>query len=327
MINRRKFLQISAFTVPVLAGIKNLRAGSLHKQNSTKPLVISTWKFGYDANTAAWEILKNNGRALDAVEKGVNITEASHNLSVGLNALPDRTGHVTLDACIMDEKGKAGSVAFLERIKHPVSVARKVMETTPHVMLVGSGAQEFAVKNGFKLEKNKLSAEAKTAFDKWKKEQKELEKKGGEYNHDTIGMLAIDQSENLSGSCTTSGMAYKLRGRVGDSPIIGAGLFVDNEIGAATATGVGEMVIRICGAHTVVELMRQGHSPKDACKMAIERMASKMPEQAKANQVGFLALNKNGEYGAFALQKNFFYAVYDEKNGNRIEEAEYHFED
>jgi N4-(beta-N-acetylglucosaminyl)-L-asparaginase len=322
LINRKKFLRISALSIPVIAGLKSLKANAFTKKS---PLVISTWKFGFDANTKAWETLSTNGSALDAVEKGVNLTEASHNLSVGLDALPDRTGHVTLDACIMDEKGRAGSVAFLERIKHPVSVARKVMETTPHVMLVGSGAQEFALKNGFKLEKDKLSAEAKKNYMQWKEKQKVLQKQGRENNHDTIGMLAMDSNDNLSGSCTTSGLAYKLRGRVGDSPIIGAGLFVDNEIGAATATGVGEMVIRICGAHTVVELMRQGYSPKEACKMAVERLAKKMPDLSKENQVGFLAINKLGEYGAFSLHKNFHYAVCDSEKGNRIEEAEFYF--
>jgi len=323
-INRRNFIRISAFTIPMLSSLKTLKAGV--SPEAKKPLVISTWKFGFDANTEAWEILKYNGKSIDAVEKGANLTESSHNLSVGLGALPDRTGHVTLDACIMDENGKAGSVAFLERIKHPVSVARKIMELTPHVMLVGSGAQEFALKNGFKLEKNKLSAEARIEYKKWKIKQKELEKQGNENNHDTIGMLAMDSAQNISGSCTTSGLAYKLRGRVGDSPIIGAGLFVDNEIGAATATGLGEMVIRICGAHTTVELMRQGYSPKEACKMTIERIVKKMPELSKDNQIGILAVNKNGEYGAYSIQKNFHFAVCDLEKGNRIEESGYYFQ-
>lgn len=325
MINRRKFLKLSALAVPAL-GSKELLSASPATPSDFQPLVISTWKFGFDANTAAWDVINNKGRALDAVEKGVMVTESSHNLSVGLDAYPDASGVVTLDACIMDEKSNAGSVAFLERVRHPVSVARKVMETTPHVMLVGAGAQEFAKTHGFVLEKQKLSAEAKEAYKKWKKEQAANAAKGHEKDHDTIGMLALDATGNLSGSCTTSGLAFKLRGRVGDSPIIGSGLYVDNEVGAATATGLGEMVMRICGAHTVVELMRNGMSPQEACKETIHRIVLKMPELSKLNQVGVLAVNKSGQYGAFSIQKGFSYAVCDHAKGNRIEEAQSYFE-
>lgn len=287
-----------------------------------RPIVIATWDFGVAANQAAWKVLKNGGRALDAVEAGVRVPEADlKNVTVGKGGYPDRDGHVTLDACIMDENGNCGSVAALEDIAHPISVARLVMEKTPHVMLVGEGALQFALENGFKRE-NLLTPRAEKAWKEWLQEKKyqpvinienqsfTVEKlPGNEYNHDTIGMLALDSRGSLSGACTTSGMAFKMRGRVGDSPIIGAGLYVDNEVGGATATGVGEEVIRTVGSFLVVELMRQGYSPREACQEAVRRIAKKKPDMAKKIQVGFLALNKEGEYGAFALQAGFSYAV------------------
>lgn len=331
MINRRKFIQASAFTgfgslladklwsAPLSAGIKG------------NAIVISTWDAGLEANKAAWEILGKGGRALDAVEKGVMVTEASQNCCVGLGANPDRDGYVTLDACIMDEFSNCGSVAFLERIKHPVAVARRVMEKTPHVMLVGSGAQQFAVAEGFPLEEQKLSPDAQKNYDNWLKRSEykppaiNTENKNnhgpfapykldnGEWNHDTIGMVAMDTNGNLSGSCTTSGAGFKMRGRLGDSPIIGAGLFVDNEVGACTATGQGEDVIRVAGSHSVVELMRQGLSPEAACKKIIERIVKIKKEKAKEIQVAFLAINKKGQVGAFAIHKGFSYAVKNKK--------------
>lgn len=292
----------------------------------TKPIVVSTWDFGVAANKAAWDILKAGGSALDAVEAGARVPEADlANMTVGKGGYPDRDGHVTLDACIMDDKGNCGSVAALENIPHPISVARMVMEKTPHVMLVGEGALQFAIENGFKQE-TLLTPEGEKAWKDWLKEKKyepviNIENKsftaeklpGNQYNHDTIGILALDIAGNLSGACTTSGMAFKMRGRVGDSPIIGAGLYVDNEVGGATATGVGEEVIRTVGSFLVVELMRQGRSPQEACREAVERLIKKKPDTAKNIQVGFLALNKNGEYGAFSLQKGFSYAVCDEQ--------------
>lgn len=319
MLDRRKFLRMAALAVPALGVVKKIKSQGL-KNTLVEEIVISTWSFGMAANEAAWEILGQNGKALDAVENGVMVTESSQNLSVGLGALPDRTGKVTLDACIMDEKGNCGSVAFLEQIKHPVSVARMVMEKTKHIMLVGSGAQKFALENGFKLESKKLSPEAAKHYKAWQKVQK-----ANNENHDTIGMLAKDSNGNLSGCCTTSGLAYKIRGRVGDSPIIGAGLFVDNEIGAATATGVGEEVIRVCGSHLVVELMRQGKTPVQACREGIERIVKHNPEKAKGMQVAFLALNKRGEYGAFALQKGFEFAL-KTKAETKLVASEYYFD-
>jgi N4-(beta-N-acetylglucosaminyl)-L-asparaginase len=292
-----------------------------------KPVVISTWDAGLAANKAAWEVLSKKGKAIDAVEKGVMVTENSQNCCVGLGANPDRDGFVTLDACIMDDKFNCGSVAFLERIKHPISVARRVMEKTPHVMLVGAGAQQFAVAEGFPLEEQELSENAKKAYENWLKKSEykppaiNVENKqghgpfapmkldNGEWNHDTIGMVAMDAMGNLSGSCTTSGAGFKMRGRVGDSPIIGAGLFVDNEVGACTATGQGEDVIRVAGSHSVVELMRQGLSPEAACKKIVERIVKIKGDKVKEIQVAFLAVNKKGQVGSFAIHPGFEYAI------------------
>lgn len=327
MSSRRKFLQSAAsVSSAALLGNDTLFAAeqTSRRKIKTAPIVISTWDFGQAANADAWKILEKGGRALDAVEAGVKVAEADElNQSVGYGGLPDRDGHVTLDACIMDEFYNCGSVMALETIKHPISVARMVMEKTPHVVLVGEGALQFALANGFKQE-NLLTESSKKAWQEWLKTAKyepiqNIENKlynkdsgkmpGGIDNHDTIGMVALDASNNLGGACTTSGMAYKMRGRVGDSPIIGAGLYVDNEIGAATATGVGEEVIRIVGSHLIVELMRQGMSPEAACKEGVSRIIKRNPEKSKVIQVGFLALNKKGEYGAYALQPGFTYSV------------------
>jgi N4-(beta-N-acetylglucosaminyl)-L-asparaginase len=333
MSTRRRFLQTSLLSsAAVLAG-KKLFAEQGIQAIKNNPVVISTWDFGAAANTEAWKILGTGGRALDAVEAGVKIPEADpKNQTVGYGGLPDRDGRVTLDACIMDELYNCGSVMCLEFIKHPISVARMVMEKTPHVVLSGDGALQFALANGF-IKENLLTPESEREWKEWLKTSKyepqmNIENRpqvpgqvypvpksstddmpGGADNHDTIGMVALDAKGNVSGACTTSGMAYKMHGRVGDSPIIGAGLYVDNEIGAAAATGVGEEVIRIVGSHLVVELMRQGLKPEAACRKAVERIIARNPEKAKKIQVGFLALNKKGEYGAYALHPGFSYAV------------------
>lgn len=316
--SRRSFFQrsaalVSSLAVPSLFSFKK-------PLPEVRPLVISTWNFGKAANEEAWKILGTNGRALDAVERGVQVPEGDPTkTSVGLGGLPDRDGRVTLDACIMDEAANIGAVACLEHIVHPISVARKVMEKTPHVMLVGEGALQFALQQGFKKEKL-LTPASEKAWREWLKDAKYKPIANIE-NHDTIGMLALDSDQNLSGACTTSGMAYKMRGRVGDSPIIGAGLFVDNEVGAATSTGVGEEVIRICGSHLVVELMRQGSSPQEACERAVARIVKNQPTKSKDMQVGFLAIDKAGQHGAFALQKGFTYAVYSNEIANELFDA------
>lgn len=298
-----------------------LQARSKKHAIAKKPIVLSTWfNQSVTANFAAWQILAAGGSALDAVESGVQVSENDiNNCCVGLGANPDREGIVTLDASIMNHKFQIGSVAALERIKSPVHTARLVMEKTPHVMLVGEGAQQFALSQGQTLEPNTLSEHAQKAYSEWLKkstykpviniERNEGPNSAGEFNHDTIGMIAMDSDGNLSGACTTSGMAFKMHGRVGDSPIIGAGLYVDNNVGAATATGHGEEVIRICGSFLVVEFMRQGYHPEMACKKAVERILSSTPRNTKDIQVGFIALNKKGEYGGYALQKGFDFGI------------------
>ena len=290
-----------------------------------QPVVISTWRHGVEANTKAWEVLRGGGSALDAVEQGVMVTESdADNRSVGLGGLPDREGIVTLDACIMNHENECGAVACLTDIEHPISVARKVMEDTPHVMLVGQGAKDFAIEKGFP-EVNLLTPETKAEWLKWKEEELQKKPEINSENHDTIGMLAMDAEGNISGACTTSGWAYKLHGRVGDSPIIGAGLFVDNEVGGACATGMGEAVIRIAGSHTVVELMRHGKTPAEACKIAVDRIIKKHKD-ITGLQVGFLAINKKGEVGGYSVYAGFNYAMTDQNTNHELIDAGYEME-
>ena len=284
--------------------------GVAFEEKVSGPVVISTWNHGIAANAEAWKVLQKGGSALDAVEKGVRVTESDlTNRSVGIGGMPDRDGHVTLDACIMDHDSRCGAVGFLEGIAHPISVARAVMEKTQHVMLVGAGAKKFALENGFETIKTPIP-EVKKEYEKWKKENKDIFKKPeiNHENHDTIGMLAMDAKGNLAGSCTTSGWAFKMHGRLGDSPIIGAGLFVDNEVGAACASGLGEAIIRIAGSHTVVELMRHGYSPMEACKEAVNRIIAKHRDLTNL-QCCFLAMDKNGNVGSYSVYSGFNYAL------------------
>ncbi len=325
MNNRRYFIKSLGALGLLLGTTKlDLNAKTSKKSNNkiiNQPIVLSTWNFGLEANKAAWEILSKKGTALNAVEQGVKIVEADPTeRSVGYGGRPDRDGNVTLDACIMDHEANIGSVAALENIKHPISVARKVMEETPHVMLVGNGALQFALEKGFKKE-NLLTDISEKEWREWLKDTNYQLPINIE-NHDTIGMIALDAHGNLSGACTTSGMAYKMHGRVGDSPIIGAGLYVDNEIGAATATGHGEEVIRIAGSHLVVELMRQGFTPEEACKEAVHRiikLTKARKKELQNIQVGFIALNKQGEYGSYCIHPGFNFAVHDQKENRLIE--------
>lgn len=344
MFHRRKFLQASVLSSVSLLFGKKLYAKDADIEdsniNSNQPIVISTWDFGREANAEAWKVISKGGSVLDAVEAGVKVPESDpNNQTVGYGGFPDRDGKVTLDACIMDGDLNCGSVAFLEHIMHPISVAKLVMEKTPHIMLVGEGALQFALANGFKKE-NLLTPASEKAWKEWVKTSKyepviNIENQrsngndpkqlpGGPYNHDTIGMLAIDAAGKMGGACTTSGAAWKMRGRVGDSPIIGAGLYVDGEVGAATSSGLGEEVIRTCGSHAVVELMRQGMSPAKACRQLVERIVKRDPERAKKLQVGFLALDKKGRFGAFAIHKGFTYSV-KSANEEKIYEAESFF--
>lgn len=319
MTKRRDFIQqVTLGTAAIsLAGC----IGESEEYQHNGPLVISTWN-NTGANAAAIKTLENNGSSLDAVEAGARIPEEDPNdQSVGYGGRPDRDGFVTLDACIMSPDGNCGSVSFLEGIKHPISVARLVMEKTPHVMLSGEGAQQFALEQGFEKE-DLLTAKSKAEWDEWAQTAEYAPVINIE-NHDTIGILALDSQGDISGACTTSGAAYKMRGRVGDSPIIGAGLFVDNEIGAATATGMGELVIKVCGTHLVVELMRQGHSPQRACELAVKRVISKSPDTFKDLQVGFIAMNKKGQYGGYCIHPGFQYLVTTSEGTELIDSQSY----
>ena len=313
-MNRRKFIQNTALSgLGLSVGASALAKGlpefnpNAEINSENQPLVIATWNVKRAVSTA-WDVLRKGGSALDAVEKGCNVEEEDPaNSSVGYGGLPDRDGNVTLDACVMDEKGNYGSVVFMENIVNAISVARKVMERTPHVMLAGTGAEEFAVSQGFERQ-NLLTEKSRKDWENWKIKS-EYKPIINIENHDTIGMLALDKNGNLSGGCTTSGLAYKMRGRVGDSPIIGSGLFVDNEVGAATATGMGEEVLKTVGSFLIVELMRQGKTPQQACEEAIGRMMKKQPGR-KDFQVGYIAVNKKGEVGAYSIHEGFSYTIY-----------------
>ncbi len=310
MRNRRNFLKTMAAlsALPFLSFIPEKKKPV---DRYKKGLVLSTWNFGLKANAAAAITLQNGGKAVDMVEAAGREMESDlTELSIGLGGLPDREGHTTLDACIMNHEGKAGSVCFLEKIMHPVSVARAIMEKTPHVILVGDGAQQFAVENGFSKD-NYVNPAAEKAWKEWliKSEYKPVI---NIENHDTIGILAQDAIGNLSGACTTSGLAFKMRGRVGDSPIIGSGLYVDNEVGAATATGLGETILRSCSSFLIVELMRQGKSPQEACEEAIHRLVKINEHIIKIEdyQACFLACNTNGDVGAYSVHPGFTYAIW-----------------
>lgn len=322
-ITRRGFIKTA-----IGAGVATYTWGGIKSnilawpESSKEPIVISTWKHGLAANEAAMEVLAAGGGCLDAVEKGVNVSESDPEvMSVGYGGRPDENGVVTLDASIMGPDGNAGAVAFLQNIKNPVSVARKVMEETDHLLLVGEGALQFAKAHGFK-EENLLIDKAREQWLRWKQRMSDeddwLPPKEG---HDTIGMIALDKNGDIAGACTTSGLAYKIHGRVGDSPLIGCGMYVDNQIGGAAATGKGEEVIKICGSFLVVENMRRGMSAQQACEDAIKRMIKN--HNGKPDfQDCFIALNKDGEYGAASIKKGFQYALY-YKGRNTLNDGKY----
>lgn len=307
---RRKFLERSAISLAGISIGSTLITSDLiamTNNNAPKPVAVATWNF-QNATKMAGKMLENGNFALDAVEKGVMVEESNlKNTTVGDGGAPDRDGNVTLDACIMSPDGNAGSVVYLKEIEHPVSVARKVMEETPHVMLAGEGALQFAIQQGFKR-KNLLTEESEKAWKEWL-EHKEYKPIINIENHDTIGMLCLDEKGDIAGACTTSGLSYKINGRVGDSPIIGAGLFLDNEIGGAVGTGMGEAIMKSVGSFLIVELMRQGKSPQEACKEAVMRTIRNAPNY-KDFQVAYVALNKKGEIGSYCIHKGFSYAKF-----------------
>ncbi len=316
-MKRRNFVKLGALGSTAVI-VNGCLSDNQNASSTSKPLIrsqnikaISTWNFGLQANKVALNELKKNSSALNAIEKGLNYTESdTNNSSVGIGGIPDENGLVTLDACIMDHEYNCGSVSFLQNIEHPISVARKIMESTPHIMLSGKGAYDFAIKNGFK-HKDLLTEESHQKWLKWKTKKVKSYPEINHENHDTIAMITIDKNGQIAAGCTTSGWAYKLHGRIGDSPIIGAGLYVDPEVGAACATGMGEAVIKICGSHTVVEQMRNGLSPTQACKVAIERI-KKSNQNLAGLQVGFIAMNIEGKHGAYSMYNGFEYAHEDE---------------
>lgn len=307
-----------------------------------EPLVISTWKHGLAANEKAYEILSSGGNSLDAVEQGVRVAEDDPNvLSVGYGGLPDAEGRVTLDAAIMDWKARIGAVICVEHIKNPVSVARLILEKTEHVCLAGEGAYNFAITNGFQPDILHTESSIKK-YNEWKNgrygksqefhtDEYKVKKSNGlgindDGNHDTIGMVAIDKDGHISASCTTSGTAWKLHGRVGDTPIIGAGLYVDGEVGGAVSTGRGEECVRACGSFLVVEMMAQGMSPQVACEFAVKRVI-KLNLLSHKNrdhdyQVGFIAVNVKGEFGAASVREGFEYALFRE-NKNTLSKSKF----
>jgi isoaspartyl peptidase/L-asparaginase-like protein (Ntn-hydrolase superfamily) len=324
MSNRRNFIKgtalgaIGALLLPKLSDLKSPKKNP--SSSVGLPVVISTWNHGIPANDAAMEVLVKGGKSIDAVEKGAMVPEADpESMSVGYGGLPDRDGHVTLDACIMDHNGNCGAVSYLQHIKHPISVARKVMDETPHVMLSGKGALDFALSKGFEKE-DLLTDFARQKWEEWKVEAKYQPIINVE-NHDTIGLLAIDKNGDISGACTTSGLSWKMHGRVGDSPIIGAGMFVDNEVGGCCATGMGEAVMKTLGSFLVVELMRQGASPQEACEEAIARITKN--QNYKDMQIGYLAINKKGEHGAYAVHPWFNYALHQNGKNELIDSPSY----
>ncbi len=271
------------------------------------PVCIATWNFP-NASLMAGKMLEAGALALDAVEQGVMVEEADiRNTTVGRGGAPDREGNVTLDACIMNPQGDAGAVVYLKNNTHAVSVARKVMEETPHVILAGEGADQFAQEQGFEKE-DLLTQASEKAYKEWLK-TKEYKPIINIENHDTIGMLCIDHKGDIAGACTSSGLSYKMNGRVGDSPIVGAGLFLDNEVGGAVATGMGEAILKSVGSFLIVELMRQGISPQEACETAILRIIKQNPNY-KDFQAAFIAINKKGEVGSYCIQKGFSYMEY-----------------
>lgn len=291
--------------------------GAGERAPAGQPMVVSTWSHGLAANREAWRVLAAGGSAIDAVERGVRVPEADPKVtSVGLGGLPNREGQVQLDAALMDGRSlRAGAVAALERIRHPVSVARRVMEKTPHILLVGEGALRFARDQGF-AEEDLLTPESRAAWEKWRAEEgargvaprSEGRPGRGIGDHDTIGMLAIDRTGNMAAATSTSGLAWKLPGRVGDSPLVGHGLYCDSQVGGAVATGVGEEVIRVCGAASAVFAMAAGRSPQEAVLGVLERILRVDPEN-RGRQIALVALRKDGAVGYAAMGPGFQVAL------------------
>ena len=332
-MERRKFIKNTAIgTVGVTFGtaaiscndMKNKKENSAVSETSEKPVIanqkpspiaICTWQFT-KANEVAGAALKAGKPALDAAIEGVEIEEENlKNTTVGKGGAPDREGNVTLDACVMAPDGDCGAVLCVSTITNVAALARKVMEKTPHVILAGEGAEEFGYSQGFKKE-NLLTEESKKAWQEWLKSP-EYKPIINIENHDTIGMLTLDKDGDIAGACTTSGLSYKMKGRVGDSPIIGSGLFIDNEIGGAVATGMGEEVLKTVGSFLIVELMRNGMSPQKACEEAVHRIVKKN-ERHKNFQIAYIAMNKIGETGAYCIHEGFSMMKYQDGTNENV---------
>ncbi|HEU0066510.1 MAG TPA: N(4)-(beta-N-acetylglucosaminyl)-L-asparaginase [Sphingomonas sp.] len=314
-----------------MGGLISPAARAAPRPTATPAVIVSTWDFGAAANAAAFARLQGGGTLIDAIESGAMVPEADPtNHSVGFGGYPDRDGHVTLDAVIMDDAGHVGAVAALEDTIHAISVARRVMERTPHTMIVGEGATRFARDQGFPVQRL-LTPEAEAAWRDWLKTasyrpvaNSEMQHRtpGGALDHDTIGILARDASGRMAGGCTTSGMAFKMRGRVGDSPQVGAGLYVEAGVGGATSTGLGEEVTRVSGTARVVASMRAGLSAQAACEEVVRHIARLRGDAIRGVQVGFLALDPRGGVGAFCLLPGFVYAVTDATGATQVLKAE-----
>ena len=307
-IDRRQFAGLMG-AAAALGVAKQGVASVSHQQ----PLFVATWNFGLPACKQSLETLNKTKSILDAIEMGIRVAEADTSVdSVGVGGAPNANGVVQLDACFMDgETHKAGSVAALENYPHPISVARRVMEKTKHVLLVGAGAADFAKKQGFESQ-DILTSEQKKKWEKWLAEQAKAVKavdNAAPPNHDTIALVGMDATGHIAGGCSTSGLAYKMPGRVGDSPILGSGLYVDGEIGAAGATGIGENVMRYCGSFLIVELMRSGMEPTAACRAAIERIAKTEKKKPADLHINFLAIDKQGRWGAAGTDEGYEIAV------------------
>jgi len=311
-----------------------------------QPLVLSTWSFGPIANAPAMKAMTSGGTALDAVVAAATAVENDPSVnSVGVGGLPDADGRVSLDGCVMTNPDRCGSVCYVRAFANPVAIARSVMERTIHVMLAGDGAEAFAEREGF-ARRELLSEAARVEWEQWRSDPSRLDRekykgwipplnveeiKGGvsarstggmhpEPSHDTVGVLARDRAGTLAGACSTSGMAFKVPGRVGDSPIIGHGLYVDQEAGAAAATGTGEIVMGLCGSFLAVEQMRRGMSPLDAVSEVLSRIVKRfrlMPD----HQVAMIAMSPSGAWASAALRPGFHHTITDGE-GTRIEPAQ-----
>lgn len=323
-MKRRNFIKKTSLTGVGLTVVSSVLSCNEQASNKNKaisslktthtPIAICTWDFEA-ANAKAGEELSKGTKALDAAIAGVAVEEENlENTTVGKGGSPDREGNVTLDACVMDSTGDCGSVICVENITNVAALAKEVMIKTPHVMLSGLGAEEFAYSQGFKKDML-LTENSKKDWEDWLKSP-EYKPLINIENHDTIGMLCIDQHGDIAGACTTSGLSYKMKGRVGDSPIIGSGLFLDNDIGGAAGTGLGEEILKTVGSFLIVELMRNGMSPQEACEEAVRRITSKNVRY-KDFQIAYIAMNKAGEVGSYCIHKGFTYMKYQNgKNEN-----------